>query len=565
MANVRNGIFAQSVLVLSQCDTVSSDFYNDLRSLLQPGSFAQMHPQYPFGHVVGVINKFNNYSALEPHQLTHSELITFWHTTQNLARDRFKVILQVNDDMNTACGTMCTTAALFRASDHIMSSILRAELGKAVYDLHNQLVQSVQHLLRTCCLPARYYLTEDMDLQSVPCQFQHMLREFKEHAARLVKSGLEGWFNKTLHNWTEIAKSFAGLPSSLRSLLGSVSADMQVKNWVKNMKELVALSYKHSVEGGQAGSAFQAHVGIAQGVDSLSENLTLLNSLLDYESMHDLSRFPLLVAKLQEVFLTDLPKLLKEMTEEALAYLDSIYEDPSAVFTASNGGFKTPTEKHLAILLHKMLRGISEHYTRALESLPDTGTVIYRQLLIEEDSAFRLREAAHTKVQSLLNQYRTVLDCLKDPSTSSSLQHIRDALENGIARMHEHTQLPTELQDVWWGLYVREMGKISRKAVLQELDRLFPSLSRVTVVASPEGPSSSDRKKKVEHATEAIVKDDGLISLDGERGILEFDSPNLPILVDHDGDLIRDADDTSLSVCQMMHTFIIIVYIRMYY
>ncbi|RYG63139.1 hypothetical protein EON64_16530 [archaeon] len=386
MADSRPDIFAQSVLVLSQCDTLSEDFYPDLRDLLRPGIFGQRHPDLLFGHVVGVINKFNQHP--EPHTLSYHHFTAFLKDVQDCAKKRFGSIFGVDCDVEVACNTLCTTAALFQASDAIVASLLHADMEEAAGALRQNLVLKLQQLYETCHPPARYYLAPD----SVP--FQHMCLEFKKHTVHLVQTGLDEWFKTALSAWTENARSYLGLPFSLQSLLGCSKVDERFREWLDSIKEKIDPSKSRASNTNPRG-------GIAHEIKYLFEQLFTADRMLLYHSKHAPRRFPVLAERLRDVFLTDLSELQQALTDASVAYVDSVYDNPSILFEPSHDVRESPTEKLLAMLLHKVLRGVSKHCIQALDCLPGNSGADAKQLLEEDAATIEKRQKVHAELQQL--------------------------------------------------------------------------------------------------------------------------------------------------------------------
>eukprot|EP01039_Chlorochromonas_danica_P009231 gene9231-10192_t len=458
----RADIFHHSILVISKCDALSEDYYDVLVDEVLQRS-RQMREDYPFEHVVAVINKF--YRDPEPHAVpSFRDFKDLMAQTQEKERRRFEEIFSkvVAGGAGGGGGGVAAdysgTAQVFHAMDLILVQWLMGRFQKASLGIEKELRSATRRLYTTTSPPPRYYVVPSQASDYPAISLEAMVNEFATHAESVCVGQLEEVFEEvagslrasvatlawpcTRYGDLAIARKQRETLEGVRHLLYGFVDALELPRRIRRLGAVAAVGGAGAGGGGVVNGYDMSDFSFSQKQQQQGreqeEEEEVLEALFRYPSLHAIERFPRLCAHLQHLLLHDYLAVLDQVKAQVVDRgLDRLYRDavPQPRFDGDH-----LVEAVLA-MAHCAARAVADHMAARLASdmVYEVREASQAQreawLQEEEEGPAARRRRCYRSLWKLSIQRDTLASCCSCYSHTLDLQTIRAILQEGAERL----------------------------------------------------------------------------------------------------------------------------------
>lgn len=440
----RPHIFNNAVLVLSKCDKIRQGMEGRIMSLMDLTS--PSIADYPFKHVVGVVNKIESVARtpvnVDEGRQSFAEFKTQFRATKQHEKEIFTSYKNLD---NSPCSmkTQCTTASVFHQMDRITFDQVYHSIGRGLDSIREKVEKLEQQMRDELAPPLSFY---DITVQHASGASQ----VDKTNRGAILRSFRDS-FKKLLANHFKELKVYDRPAYDEQSILAS-QADFLERIGVKWPEEHaygdMFLSQRQSEAIDATRKFFRRFIThtIKESVVQLLQDHDVGCFAGIHSRFHRIDRFERLVFALTTAILKLLPGCLQNAKDAVNSYLVQFYD-----FEVPKGVSRERYGRLLDELHHVSIRRVFESL-RAASKGTELDALFYDDTLFEEHVEFvSLRDELHTRWENLRQQKWILARCQQVKSNEQLRDTLQTAYEEQCTRQGsiEASTSSTHWQAFW--------------------------------------------------------------------------------------------------------------------
>ncbi len=438
----RPHIFNNSVLVLSKCDKIRQGMEGRIMSLMDLTS--PSIADYPFKHVVGVVNKIES-NARTPVQVdegrqSFAEFKAQFRATKQHEREIFASY--VNLDNSPCCKkTQCTTASVFHQMDRITFAQVHRSIGHGLDSIHAKVNELEQRMRDELAPPLSYYDIVVQNAAGVNVVDKSnrgaILRSLRDSLKKLLATHFKElkYYDRSVHDAQRLLASQVefleriGVRWPEEHTYGDMFLSQRQSEAIDATRKFFGRFITRKIKDCVVQVLQDPDVGCFAGIHS---------------RFHRIDRFERLVFALTTELLKLLPGCLQNAKDAVNSYLVQFYD-----FEVPKGVTRERFGRLFDELQHVSIRRAFESL-RAASKGTELDALFYDDSLFEEHAEFvSLRDELHTRWENLRQQKCILARCKEVTSNEELRDTLQEAYEDQRTRQSSPQTHNNHWQDFW--------------------------------------------------------------------------------------------------------------------